>query len=66
LHFDEPKSHYCNRGNCNGRRNRDYNGEGQNQMTRNFAKGPKMEFLEFMGDQVEGWIKKANKYFKLG
>jgi hypothetical protein len=65
LHFGELEAHCCNRGNCNGRRNRDYNGEGQNPMIRHFAKGPKMEFPEFMGDQVEGWIKKANKYFKL-
>jgi hypothetical protein len=64
LHFDEPEVHFCNREKCNGR-NRDYNGEGQNPMTRHFAKGPKMEFPEFMGGQVEGWIKKANKYFKL-
>jgi hypothetical protein len=65
LHFDDPEAHCCNRGNCNGRRYRENNGEGQNPMTRHFAKGPKMEFPEFMGDQVEGWIKKANKYFKL-
>lgn len=32
---------------------------------RSFARGPKLDFPEFNRDNVDAWIKKANKYFEL-
>jgi hypothetical protein len=29
------------------------------------ARGPKLNFLEFSGDDTDGWIRKAEKYFEL-
>jgi hypothetical protein len=29
------------------------------------ARGPKLNFPEFSGEDVEGWIRKAEKYFEL-
>lgn len=65
LQFNEHEGDCNHRGQHAVRRNRQQGYEEQQYHTRHFAKGPKMDFPEFNGEQVEGWIKKANKYFKL-
>lgn len=47
--FDQPQSYYVQ----------------MQHQHRNVAKGPKLHFPEFIGENSDGWIRKAEKYFEM-